>query len=292
MFLFLVVSIFFFCYNMQHSKKKKHKRTRRKRTLRVKVKLKVLPVGFPLYAAKKDYGDKILQYTKKQESKYKDSCLYGNMSWFGDLEQAQQYKNADNFIFNWTVQSPTHLLSICPANESTILKWFQTTNKVLQPAIQVTTEKAMDEYEHPFLQMNQKERALYEFRFAFGYMTLHEQYQFMLLIQWLIEHHYIEMKTRGGKSVVNKLSLRINYYALFNKITSHTNKYNRISLYEIDKHALNNLCKVVPSTIRIDGIYQPNKNSFWFPDLIVYHFNIKEYVLFNPHHCLQYVQRL
>ena len=55
----------------------------------LKPSLKILKPGYPLYASKKSYGDKILEHTKEEEKKYRDSCLFGNMSWFGDLEQAK-----------------------------------------------------------------------------------------------------------------------------------------------------------------------------------------------------------
>jgi len=64
--------------------------------------------------------------------------------------------------------------------------------------------------------------------------------------------------------------------------------YNRLSIYLFDKYALNNLCKIIPSHFKISGVLQENTKSFWFPDLIVYKMNIKEYVLYNPHHNLIY----
>jgi len=72
-----------------------------------------------------------------------------------------------------------------------------------------------------------------------------------------------------------------------NKIR-HNEKYNRLSFYAFDKCALINLCKIIPSEYGISGVYQPNLKSFWFPDLKVYKMDIKEYVLYNPHHNLVY----
>ena len=51
-----------------------------------------------------------------------------------------------------------------------------------------------------------------------------------------------------------------------------------------------NLCKIVynKKDYKIDGVYQKNDTSFWFPNLIVYKMDIEEYILFNPHHNLIY----
>ena len=59
-----------------------------------------------------------------------------------------------------------------------------------------------------------------------------------------------------------------------------------MSFYHLDKHAIMNLCKIVPN--EVSGVYQKNAKSFWFPDLVVYKMNIQEYILFNPHHNLIY----
>jgi hypothetical protein len=50
-----------------------------------------------------------------------------------------------------------------------------------------------------------------------------------------------------------------------------------------------NLCKISNnSKYKINGVYQKNDTSFWFPDLIVYKMNIQEYILFNPQDNLIY----
>ena len=66
--------------------------------------IKVLKKGFPIYASKKSYGDKILEYTKKQEDRYHSSCLFGNMSWFGDFKQAKSYKTKEQNIYKWNIK--------------------------------------------------------------------------------------------------------------------------------------------------------------------------------------------
>ena len=65
-------------------------------------------------------------------------------------------------------------------------------------------------------------------------------------------------------------------------------KYNRLSIYQFVKYCMMNLCRLVSDQYNISGVYQKNDTSFWFPDFIIYRMNIKEYILFNPHHNLKY----
>ena len=257
--------------------------------------LNILKVGYPLYASKKSYGDTILEYTKDQEKKYKDGCLFGNMSWFGDLEQAKSYKTKDQNIYKWTIKKPTNLLIMNKQNENFFEHYFKNSKSKLKTAIELTPEqinkaKKLLEKENihcEYLDLSQNERAYFEFKFAYGYITVEEQYQFMKLIKFLIQDKFIDIKKREGTSIIDKIKQKIDYYYFLNK-TNTNKKYNRLSIYSFDKYALNNLCKIIPSYFKISGVFQPNSKSFWFPNLLVYTMNIKEYVLYNPHHNLVY----
>jgi hypothetical protein len=260
-----------------------------------KPQLKILKVGFPLFASKKSYGDKIIEYTKEQEKKFDDHCLFGNMSWFGDYDEAKSYKQADQNIYKWTIKKPTNLLVTERKNEQFIKHLFQNTKLELETAIYLTPEKLelakkkiKNENIHcSYLDMTQNEKAFFEFGFAYGYITTEEQYQFMKLVKFLIEKKYHDIKNREGQSISKKIDQKIKYYFFINKLNKKE-KYNRLSIYSFDKYALNNLCKIMPKKYKIDGVFQPNSKSFWFPDLKVYKMNIKEYVLYNPHHNLNY----
>jgi hypothetical protein len=136
--------------------------------------------------------------------------------------------------------------------------------------------------------MNNNEKALFEFKFCFGYLSLNDQYLFMEFIRFLIENKFYDMKRRDGKSIINKLKIKLSYYKLGHYFNSKQ-KMNRLSFYDIDKHCLMNLCKCVYYlNLNISGVYQKNTQSFWFPNLLVYKMDIQEYILFNPHHELQY----
>lgn len=252
--------------------------------------LRHLRIGYPLYASKKYEGSTILKYTQNEERKYKDKCLIQNLSWFGDFNVAKSYKTKDTHIYRWKIKKETSLLNITSKNTSFINTIFKNTKTDLLPTINLTKQQLKNiNYDHPYLYMSSNEKALYEFNFCFGFISIDEQYQFMKLLEYLIENKFTDVKKRDGESIINKLKLKIQYYNVSSKIFGKKEKMNRLSFYEFDKHAIMNLCKLVNNRIRnISGIYQKNDTSFWFPDMIVYKMNIEEYILFNPHHNLVY----
>jgi len=269
--------------------KVKKNRTRKNKTI-LNPSLKLLKIGYPLYASKKHEGDKLLEYKMNAEKKAKDHCLLDNSSWFGDLNVAKSYKKKDTQIYKWKINKPTYLLNINKENEVFINHLFNNSKIDLTPTINLTEEQLKKiDYEHPYINMNKNEKALYEFKFAFGYITLKEQYEFLKLVSYLIKNKFIKLDTRDGKSILKKLDLKINYYRI-SHFLSKKEKYNRLSFYLFDKYAIMNLCKLVYNKrdYKISGVYQKNDTSFWFPDLVVYKMNIQEYILFNPHHNLVY----
>lgn len=183
----------------------------------------------------------------------------------------------------------TNLLNINVKNEEYINNIFKNTKIQLIPTIHINNEQLNKiNFENAYLQMNTNEKALYEFKFCFGFITVKEQYEFMKFLKYLIENKFIDIKRRDGKSILSKLNLKISYYkvaSLFGK----KEKLNRLSFYDFDKHAIMNLCKIVNNTNdKISGVYQKNDTSFWFPDLVVYKMDIQEYILFNPQDNLKY----
>ena len=100
-------------------------------------------------------------------------------------------------------------------------------------------EKKMNEQNisTPYIYMNNNEKAYYEFCFAYGYITLKEQYEFLKFIKFLITNNFIDISMRNGKSIITKLNTKIFYYYYFNK-TSKKEKYNRLSFYMFDKKCI------------------------------------------------------
>ena len=268
---------------------KQKNNTTKKTYTKVYPSLKNLKIGYPLYASKLYEGSTILEYNRNEEVKYNDNCLMQNSSWFGDLNVAKSYKTQNTHIYKWEVNKITNLLNITSLNKNFINNIFTKTKIKLTPTINLTNEQFNKiEYIHPYLNMSPNEKALYEFKFCFGFITVEEQYQFMKFVKYLIETNLLEIKTRKGESILKKIKIKMGYY----KITSllkKKDKLNRLSFYSFDKHAIMNLCKIVNNKQHnISGVYQKNDTSFWFPNLLVYKMNIQEYILFNPHHNLVY----
>jgi hypothetical protein len=275
---------------MKTKKSKTIKNKTVKNNKSLKPSLKVLKVSYPLYASKKHEGDKLLEYKMNAEKHASDHCLLDNSSWFGDLEVAKSYKKNDTQIYKWKIKKQTYLLNINKENENFINYIFNNTTLTLTPTIKLTAQQIKNiEYNHEYINMSPNEKSLFEFMFAFGYITVKEQFEFLNLVSYLIKNNFIKFDTRDGDSILKKLNFKINYYKVSN-LLSKKEKYNRISFYFFDKYAIMNLCKVVynKKNYKISGVYQKNDTSFWFPNLIVYKMNIQEYILFNPHHNLVY----
>jgi hypothetical protein len=251
--------------------------------------LKILNVGYPLYASKQYEGSTILEYNKSEELKYKDKCLMQNSSWFGDLDVAKSYKTKETHIYKWKTKKITKLLNINALNEQFVNTLFKKSKIKLTPTISLTKEQLNKiDFDHPYLNMTTNEKALYEFNFCFGLITVEEQYEFMKLIKYLIENKFTEIKKRDGGSILQKLKIKTNYYKVAS-ILGKKEKLNRLSFYSFDKHAIMNLCKLLHNkSLNISGVYQKNDTSFWFPDFIVYKMDIQEYILFNPQDNLVY----
>lgn len=155
------------------------------------------------------------------------------------------------------------------------------TKKSIEPTLKIQAPPHEIKYEHPYLKMSNNEKCLYEFNFIFGYLSLKQQFEFLLLIKYLIENKYIEILSRHDTDLLPKINKKIRFYQLYP--FGVKNKLNRISLYEMNKRALLNLCMMIYDKYSIDGLYQPNISSYWYPDLIVYRMNIEEFILFSPH---------
>jgi hypothetical protein len=245
--------------------------------------VKILQKGDSLYGAKnKSLGLKILDYTRSQEIKKHRHCIYENISWFAGLEQAKHYKGKNDEIFDWSIRKQLKLITITEKNNTFFKNLFLKTKKNISPFIKISKENnSKIDYDHPFLKMSNKEQALYEFGFIFGYISLKEQYEFLLLIKHLIKNNYINILSRHNTSLLPKINKKINFYKLYP--FGKKNNLNRISIYDINKQSVLNLCVMLYDKYGIDGVYQPNTNSYWYPDLIVYHMNIEEFILFSPH---------
>jgi hypothetical protein len=266
----------------------KVKETRNKINTKIPAcKTKILPKGYAVYASKQFDGSQILEYNQTTRRKYKDNCLMENSSWFGNLEVAKYYNTTSpkSHIYKWMIHKNTPLLDITPSNRAFIDTIFRQSTLHLEPTISIPKKDLSKiTYNHPYLHMTPNERALFEFQFCFGFIDVHEQFEFMKCIQYLIENKFIDIKRRNDESIYKKLLLKIYFYQLYAP-PSKTNrtKMNRLSFYDLDKHAIRNLCRLTQEQkLPIYGVYQKNTTSFWFPNTIIQTFNLLEYIFFNP----------
>jgi hypothetical protein len=239
--------------NKNKSNKNKSKKNKNK-SKKNKISLRTLKIGYPLYAAKVFDGNKILEYNRKIEQTTGDHCHINNIGWFGEIDVAKNYKTKDTNIYKFEIKNNTNLLNINKVNEKFLKHLFKNTKKKLIPSISLTSKQVKKiDYEHPYINMNNNEKSYYEFCFAFGYLNIQEQYNFLNLIKYLIKNNFIEIKRRSGDSIIKKIDIKINYYRA--NIFLKKQKYNRISFYLFDKHALINLCRIVRNSYSISGIY-------------------------------------
>lgn len=258
--------------------------------------VKKLKKGFKMYASKSFNGQKILDYTKKQEKKYKKKCIKENLNWFGNLKEAKIYKTSKNHIYRWKIKKDTNLIKINKKNEDIFSIFFINTSKKLDITILLNKEKLKkskklileNKIECPYLDLSHNEKAYFEFQFVFGYMKLKDQVEFLKLCKCLIENNIINIKRRDDHSILSKLNNKINYYLLNPFKQKYLKINNRLSFYAFDKNVCNNICRIIPSKYKIDGIFIPNTKSFWYINTSFYKRSILEYILFYPHKNLNY----
>ena len=148
--------------------------------------IKKLKKDYILYGAKPFEGDKLLKYTQKNEKHYKDVCLKNNINWFGSYEVAKSYASQNIKIYKFSIIKNTNLIIINKSNKKFFKNAFTNTKKQLKPLIKINNTKLKDIiFNHPYLDMNDNEKAYYEFAFVFGYITIENQYKFLQLINYL-----------------------------------------------------------------------------------------------------------
>ena len=262
--------------------------------------IKIVPPNKLMYASKTHKGDEILKHAKREEEKTHNHCVKDNITWLSNYEVAKLYKNDSNHLYKWKINKPTKLIKTTPKNESFFERVFKSSTHDLEPIIN-SPPSQQESRNHKYFKMTPNEKALYEFKFVFGYLTIEEQYEFLKLLKDVKNTKNIK-NIKNIKIKINQLvlSVAINYYRvnLLFPLTKtqnlqKTKKTNRISFYEMDKHVVNNLCKALQESQQyqnVEGLYQSSKTtSFWYPSFLKYSKNLEEFILFNPQHELTYV---
>jgi hypothetical protein len=244
--------------------------------------------NYKLYGAKSYDGESILKYNSKLEKETKNKCFKNNIMWLGDIKVAKQYKTKNNEIYVWKCKKKCKLLDIKKNIVSSVKSLFLKNKKKMLVSLEIPKKSDIN-YEHVYLNMNNNEKAYYEFCFAFGFLSLQEQYDFMLFIQYLIKNKILYIKRRDGKnSIYSKLLMKISYYKTIHLLNKQINNYeNRLSFYAFDQNILSNLCVLFNN--KIHGVYYKDRKSIWFPQILNYRMNLKEIILFRPHTILNYI---
>ena len=231
--------------------------------------------NMPIYASKNYSSTEIIEYNDKNYKESKDKCDDRNISWFGSYKVAQQY---GKYIRQFETKRQLKLLVI---TEELFMKFMKTKN--LEPLTNIILPKTT--YDHPYFHMDTNDRCLYELKVAFGHVSVKEQYEFLKLFDFLLDKNYLQHLTRN-KYIIPSYLLKLYYYRI-NLLKNPDLKNQRLSVYQIDKSVLKNVCRVV--SCKYDGIYQSNQENFWNPNFLVFEIfrkDIEEYILFRPQEVL------
>lgn len=248
----------------------------------------IIDRNMPIYASKKYSASEIISYNNNNFKETRDKCDYRNISWFGDYNVAKEYGDGD-VIRQWETKRKIVMLGISKDRLPYFVMKFLKSKKLIPITDLILSKKI---YDHPYInEMNTTERSLYEFKIAFGYVTIKEQYEFMKLFDFLLTQKYITLTSRNTY-LIPTYKLKMYYYKI-NILKDENMKYQRLSIYHIDRIVLRNLCKVVSS--KYDGIYVPNQENFWNPNFLIFEKfrkNIKEYILFRPQDVLYPIENI
>jgi hypothetical protein len=226
-------------------------------------------------------------------------CLLDNLTWFADLKQAVQYVGNKTRIFKWKAKHPIKLLSVSPQNKNYFERLFHQTPRAKFYTLNVVPSKIPEEHlSHPYFSMKSNEQALFLFQFAFGYLPLEEQADFIDLIHDLIKADAVDLRGRKGGSIMPNVTTLRKYYQTGEDKYSDEDKLkrasyrhyplNRVSFYEVDRMAALNLCMVVRNPV-FDGIFVPQQKSFWFSNTEKERpMDLLEYAFFRPHEKLTF----
>jgi hypothetical protein len=278
-------------------------KTNKTRKSRGRPSVKVLPLNFSLYGAKEHTGKEILKYTRKnsekQKTKTKTKCIRENVSWFGNYERAMyeytQNLNSNTHLNTWKITTPTSLVVVNERNRGFFEQLFSVTSHKLTSCI--STHIPHDASSHPYWKMNNTERCLYEFQFIYGYLSLKEQYEFLLLLKSLLDKKYLKLDKKKS-FILENIGKVIRYYEADTAITNkHNNskyeyasrrKMNHLPVYAFEPTILVNICKLFDEQgySNMAGLYVPRQTSFWilFSNAVN---NVEEYILFRPYQVLK-----
>lgn len=212
-----------------------------------------------------------------------------NMSWFAlTFDKANYYNNSESTVYTFHLKKCLKLLDITSKkNLNNFIKRINTIkdvnnlfviyNKNIKD-LNYDVLKHFNKYK--YMHMDIKNKAIYEYMFAFGFLTVKEQGNFVKLILKLQEYGLIDnikkIKTNIliNNSMIQRLS-RLLFNTWYNNLPEQEIGH-RYSLYQIDINVVSNLCVLYHK--KYDGyILQTDKSSYWHKNMD----DLSEILIFN-----------
>lgn len=216
------------------------------------------------------------------------------ISWFAlSQSKAEYYKNKSTSASVYTYYLTKNIQLFVTNSKNNLGYLFSLINensdlKVLYDApLRFLPAKIRSRFSHyEYMQMDVKNRAIHEYMFAFGLLTVQQQHNFMKLVLKLQEYQVIPIlkKMHGINMFKGDISyvLRLARNWLNVKQIHDKNMIGqRFSLYNVDINVAYNLCSVLPADI--NGYVYFHQASVWHPKMI----DTSEMALFDINNLLR-----
>ena len=224
--------------------------------------------------SKKYKRDSIYEYDTIQTSSKK--CQHA--SWFGlSMEKAEYYrkKNSSAETHTYISKTPAQFFIVNSLrNLEVFYRRIQTTKQNLRvffdqriPEEVAPHFKKYDDY----LKLTKKEKAIFEYEFAFGMLSTQKQTLFLKLVLKLQEYKLIETtKKMEGNALTNQIMANPYFQRVVRQFINLKGRVNpthqeqfeqRFSMYQIDINVLHNLCVILPKSF--SGYIFLHQPSIW-----------------------------
>lgn len=215
------------------------------------------------------------------------------ISWFAlSFKKAEYYrkKSKKATVHAYEVKRNVNLMI---ANNDWNLKMFSYYARKKASSLVVLTEVHLNQIPmavqnrfqaYSYLRMTRHERAVHEYKFAFGFLYPAEQLEFIKLVFKLQEYGIIspltQMSDKQSLFLSNKWALRgiRAYYNVIRRLSKYKNKKDgqRFSIYDIDKNVTYNMCVALPNDV--NGYVYVHQPSIWHAKMT----DTSEITIFNP----------
>lgn len=202
------------------------------------------------------------------------------ISWFALTKEKADYykeKSSSATVYEYTTKKGVDFLVTNFENSS--IEVSKKMTKIPNKSIKVLYRglyKNLSPYEkkhfqsYDYMQMTIAERAIYEYKFAFGHLDKKEQRKFIKLVLKLQEYKLIDTTRKmHGTNIFkgeNKYLFKIAraWIRISGKLDKEKQFGNRFSLYIIDINIVNNLCLLFP---KLNGYVYLHQKSIWHPKM-------------------------